>query len=497
MTLFIKNAKILNIDKDKKLDILISGNKISAIGNFYNKKADKIIDAEGIYVSYGFIDIYNELDHNFQIFSKKFNFVAEEGISNILVGHSGLSLTPILNTQIDDFKKYSSGYSVNINWQDLNQFYNFLNKQKLNFNIKTLIGFENLKYFILKNKYRQLNKKEFFNLSYLLKEILTEKNSIGFSLDWESIQLDLINLNQLENIAKIVSEKSKILSITLPREKKIEDIIKILLEIISKTNVKILLNNYLTDYLTHKDNLNILSQLDKFYPNIFFTVNSYQVESLLIYKLLPLRIRKNNLEEILNIISDSWFIKRIIDEMPNFDFEKLFIFQTENNLKHHILNNKNLKAITEIYEMENPKLAILKIMQNTKLRDVIFYNNIDLDILIDALLSKNSLFGSGWFYLYDNKKVFLDFCNLILHYKLMSLNNLIQKVTVLPYKFLEFKNYSHFEIGNTADLVGFDVINNEINIKFVIHDGKIIFEKDQKDNSNNIDIEEKKYSLLN
>ncbi|GIW65249.1 MAG: hypothetical protein KatS3mg093_228 [Candidatus Parcubacteria bacterium] len=58
----------MSIDKNNKLDILISADKISAIGNFYNKKADEIIDAEGCFITNGFIDIYNELDHNSNIF---------------------------------------------------------------------------------------------------------------------------------------------------------------------------------------------------------------------------------------------------------------------------------------------------------------------------------------------------------------------------------------------------------------------------------------------
>ncbi|MCS6789036.1 MAG: hypothetical protein NZ484_00460 [Patescibacteria group bacterium] len=492
MTLFIKNAKILNIDKNNKLDILISGNKISAIGNFYNKKADKIIDADGSYVSYGFIDIYNELDHNFKIFSSGFDIV-QEGVLNVLIGHSGISLVPIFY-YFDGFKKYSSGYGINLNWQDLNQFNDFLYKQNKNLNFKTLVGFQNLKHLILRNKNRNLNQKEFLIFLDILNNIL-KSEILGLSLDWENIELEFLTLKQLENIANTISKNSKILSITLPKEKNIENIVKILINIISKTNVKILLNNYLGGYLNHQTNLNILKLLEQFYPNIFFTLNPYKIENYLIDKFLPLRIKKNSLENILEIISDEWFIKRIINELPNFNLEDILIFQTENNLKHHTLNNKQLKEVMNLYEIDNPKLALLKIMLNTKLRSVIFEKNIDFDILIDALLSKNSFIGSGWIYLDNTKKVFIDYINLILSYKLMNFDNLIQKITLCPAKFLGLKNYDNFQIGREADLVGFDIINNEIKIKFVIYQGKIVILNNKIENQFQKKIEHD--SLLN
>ncbi|MCX7589947.1 MAG: hypothetical protein N2Z85_03370 [Patescibacteria group bacterium] len=492
MTLFIKNAKILNIDKNNKLDILISGNKISAIGNFYNKKADKIIDADGSYVSYGFIDIYNELDHNFKIFSSGFDIV-QEGVLNVLIGHSGISLVPIFY-YFDGFKKYSSGYGINLNWQDLNQFNDFLYKQNKNLNFKTLVGFQNLKHLILRNKNRNLNQKEFLRFLDILNNIL-KSEILGLSLDWENIELEFLTLKQLENIANTISKNSKILSITLPKEKNIENIVKILINIISKTNVKILLNNYLDGYLNHQTNLNILKLLEQFYPNIFFTLNPYKIENYLIDKFLPLRIKKNSLENILEIISDEWFIKRIINELPNFNLEDILIFQTENNLKHHTLNNKQLKEVMNLYEIDNPKLALLKIMLNTKLRSVIFEKNIDFDILIDALLSKNSFIGSGWIYLDNTKKVFIDYINLILSYKLMNFDNLIQKITLCPAKFLGLKNYDNFQIGREADLVGFDIINNEIKIKFVIYQGKIVILNNKIENQFQKKIEHD--SLLN
>jgi N-acyl-D-aspartate/D-glutamate deacylase len=470
MTLFIKNGKILNVDKNNKLDILISGDKISAIGNFYNKKSDEIIDAEGCFIASGFIDIYNELDHNSNIFSSDFNKIIKDGATDVFIGHSGASLAPVFYSDLYFLKYYSSYYGINFNWKNLSDFFNFINQRKLSFNLGTFVGFKTLKYIIAGESLRQLEKKEFIVFLELLKKSLND-GAFGLSLDWDSFLTGEISLKQLEEISKIIFQNSKILAVSLAYNQN-EETINNLLNLVSKTKVKLLINNYLNNYLTPEINFNNLKKLESFYPNVFLSISPYTIDENLIYKFLPLRIRKNNITEILKIISDDWMIKRFLEEMPEIDPEKLFIFQTEINPRYKIFQNKSLKEIMEIYEINNPKLALLKIMRDTKLRDVVFYENVNLDVLVDNLISKNSLIGSGWFYL--NKNVFSDLFSLVLENKLLSFDKLIKKITFEPAKFLGLKNYE-IKIGSNANLVGFNIRDEELEIKFVIVNGKIAF----------------------
>ena len=71
MTLLIKGVQILGAAKGipERGDIFISGDKISAIGNFPSKKADNVIDGQGAYVSPGFIDVNTDSDHYLSLFT--------------------------------------------------------------------------------------------------------------------------------------------------------------------------------------------------------------------------------------------------------------------------------------------------------------------------------------------------------------------------------------------------------------------------------------------
>ena len=78
MTLLIKNVQILGGSPSQVLpgkisegkenisgtrDVFVTGDKISAIGDLSNKKADEVIDGQGAYLSPGFIDVNTDSDH--------------------------------------------------------------------------------------------------------------------------------------------------------------------------------------------------------------------------------------------------------------------------------------------------------------------------------------------------------------------------------------------------------------------------------------------------
>jgi len=293
MTIFIKNAKIFGSGKNlEKVDILISGNKILAIGNFYNKKADKIIDAGGSYVFPGFIDVYNQLDHNFHILNKeKQEKILNQGITTVIVGHNGFSLTPIFYPKPYALDYYTNVYNLNSNWKTVKDFYNFLNKNFNGLNIKTFVGFDALKYIVCSNKNLEMTKNEFSVFNKLLLDALKE-GALGLSLDWDDVLMGFISLKQIEEIAKILENQKAVLSISLSYLKNIEDSIDDIVGIVLKTKVKVLLNDYLNDYLTPEQNIKLLKKIYKAYPNIFLSISPYYSEAILFYKLLPFWFKK-------------------------------------------------------------------------------------------------------------------------------------------------------------------------------------------------------------
>ncbi|MHA1522740.1 MAG: amidohydrolase family protein, partial [Promethearchaeota archaeon] len=69
LDLIIKNGTIIDgTGKEKyKADLGIQGEKITLIGDLQNKKAERVIDAQGKFVTPGFIDPHSHGDLNMLI----------------------------------------------------------------------------------------------------------------------------------------------------------------------------------------------------------------------------------------------------------------------------------------------------------------------------------------------------------------------------------------------------------------------------------------------
>jgi len=473
-TILLKNVKILEDENNlNKVDIFISGDKISAIGNFYNKKADKIIEGGGqTFVFKGFIDVYNQLDHNLSFFKKDVQEdLFNKGITKIICGHNDFSLAPILNPPPHALNYYTNNYGININWHSLKEFLLFLDKNSNGLNIKTFVGFDTLKYIVCGSKTTLMTKNEFFVFQKLLVNSLNE-GALGLSLDWDDVLLEFVSLKQIEEIAKILRDYQKIFSISLPYLENIDPIINDIIQIVDKTKVKVLLNDYLNNYLKPIQNINLLKKIYDFYPNIFLSIQPYPAFSILLYKLLPLWLRKNEIEKIFQSLNDEWMSKRIIEELPIFDKEKLFIIETNTDKNYKNYNGKSLKEIMEIYELKNARRALFYIVKNLKLCGTVEYENVNFDVFWDTLLFPASLIGSGNFSFNLNKNIFSDFLSLILESQIISPNKAFLKIFVEPTRFFGF-NFKIKE-GETVDLVGFNLKNSSIEMKFVISKNKFL-----------------------
>jgi N-acyl-D-amino-acid deacylase len=91
-------------------DIGISGDKIAKIGNLSSATARRMIDARGLTVSPGFIDLHNHADRNIRDHPDIENFI-RQGVTTILAGNCGNS--PV------DFEEYmtsitETGISLNL-----------------------------------------------------------------------------------------------------------------------------------------------------------------------------------------------------------------------------------------------------------------------------------------------------------------------------------------------------------------------------------------------
>src|SRR5258705_4192521 len=88
-------------------DILIADGRIAAIGQSLAGRARRTIDAQGLAVAPGFIDIKTHSDFTLPI-NPKAESKVHQGVTTEIIGHCGFSVAPALPGKVDLLKDYLS-----------------------------------------------------------------------------------------------------------------------------------------------------------------------------------------------------------------------------------------------------------------------------------------------------------------------------------------------------------------------------------------------------
>lgn len=109
----------------KKSDIGISGESIAKIGVIPESEAEHVLDANGLMVSPGWIDIHMHADHTVLGNPACLSYV-HQGITTVSMGNCGLSMYPLTPDHKVDLIEYmlpfTSGINLDWNWSTMDEF---------------------------------------------------------------------------------------------------------------------------------------------------------------------------------------------------------------------------------------------------------------------------------------------------------------------------------------------------------------------------------------
>jgi len=145
--IIIKNGRIIDGSGNPwyKADIGISKGKIMKIGRIKPSEEAKIIDAKGMIVSPGFIDIHSHADYTIP-FDPMTTSTIHQGITTLVVGMCGASLAPVNPEKKELFDKEFSmaappGLEYNVTWTSYSEYLDEMEKIGCSSNVAYLIGF--------------------------------------------------------------------------------------------------------------------------------------------------------------------------------------------------------------------------------------------------------------------------------------------------------------------------------------------------------------------
>jgi N-acyl-D-amino-acid deacylase len=176
----IRNGTIYDGSGNKSLigDLAIQGDSIAAIGNLTNATGVSEIDAKGMAIAPGFINMLSWADKSL-IEDGRSQSDIRQGVTLEVMGE-GWSDGPLNEKMKKEALKDQGDIKYDISWNTLGEYLNFLEKKGVATNIASFIGATTVRIFVLGYENRAPSGEELDSMKILVRQAM-EEGAIGIS----------------------------------------------------------------------------------------------------------------------------------------------------------------------------------------------------------------------------------------------------------------------------------------------------------------------------
>jgi len=452
-------------------DIGIEGDKITAIGTLNPVGANKVIDAAGKYVAPGFIDLTNHSDTHLTLFKyPALESLLMQGITTAVGGACGISLAPLGSAEVfQAVRRWTDPAEININWANVGEFLDELEKLKLGVNFATFIGYGTIRRGVLGDEIRLLNLEEQEKVKLLLRNGLKE-GAFGLSLGLSSGHERISSTEEIIEISRVVKEVGGIVKIHLRSEG--QDILASVNEVIriAREGIPVHINHLKAigrkAWPSIPKALTMIERARSNGVDITFDVSPYPATGSPLYLLLPSSVREGGFKELLQKIGDPKEREKIIASLQSLTlhYDKLII----TSAKLTALSGRSILELAQSSGL-SPEETLLEALRANEgrvsiLGKTISLRNTDREILHPVSLVASN--GSG----YNQEaarsgnlvhpRCFGAFAHFWHRYVTdsgkITPQEAIQKITSRPAERIGLKNRGTLKRGNFADIVIFE-----------------------------------------
>jgi len=527
--LVIKNGRIIDGTGNPWFygDIGIRKDKIVQIGRIKDPKViGKIIDAEGLFVSPGFIDI-----HAHSEFTLLINGLAEskirQGVTTEIVGNCGFSAAPVNkdgSIYYGALEMKSVAEKIKPDWSDIKGYFKLLKSQGVSVNIGTLLGHNNIRVAVMGQDNRKPTSGEIGEMKKLVEKAVKD-GVLGLSTGLSYGPGCFSEKDEVIELCKVFSGHGIYASHIRSLNDTIIEASEEAIEIGEKAGMAIQISHYVPCYpYWHKADgvINVLKNARKrgidvtcdFFPYIIGNVSLKSLcppwafeggNKKLVERLKIPEIREKIKEDTLKFGSRSGgSFKRALIKDDHWD--KIWLSHCNVNSD---LIGMNFKEIAEKKETD-PFNALFDILieesgvasvvaEDRCEEDVEYFMKHPLSMIASDgySLAPYGILGEGKQHPRSYGTFTRAICEYVKKKELINLEEVIKKMTLFPAKRFGIKKRGQLEEGFYADIVIYDY--DELNdlasmvnphcypegIHYVIVNGKVTIEKNQHLNIKN------------
>ncbi|PYS99880.1 MAG: dihydroorotase, partial [Acidobacteria bacterium] len=160
-------------------DVAIKGDRVAFVGRLPREaKARREIDARGLIVAPGFIDMLGQSEQNVLIDPRAMSKVMM-GVTTEVTGE-GSSIAPINERLIKEDEDFYRRYNLTVDWRTLDQYFSRLGRQGAGINLATFVGATQVRAYVVGFDNRAPNEAELEKMKALVAEAM-EQGALGVS----------------------------------------------------------------------------------------------------------------------------------------------------------------------------------------------------------------------------------------------------------------------------------------------------------------------------
>ncbi|MBU2508515.1 MAG: D-aminoacylase [Bacteroidetes bacterium] len=226
-----------------KADIGIKNGRIVDIGNLIDANGEHTINASGLIVSPGFIDIHSHTDLDL-IPNPKAESKIRQGVTTEITGQDGFSEGPVSERDIErKLKNFKDQYGEDLPWRSLGEFLDDFSTRKFSVNLASMLGMGTLREVVVGMDDRPASSDELIRMKYEVEKGMGE-GAVGLSSGLEYTPGSFAPTDELIELCKSAPGKYRIYSTHMRNEddtvlEAVDEAIKIARE----SNSKLLLSH--------------------------------------------------------------------------------------------------------------------------------------------------------------------------------------------------------------------------------------------------------------